>query len=113
MLFMCVTTSVPAKGNETIKRRLEKGRMLPAGVTVLGEWAVLSGAGGFMLVESKDPKALLEAVRASGDVARIEAFPVINAGEVLPQSRQTSKKKKLPKECVRVERAAGQGFAAF
>ena len=70
MLFMCVTTSEPVNGNETMRKRLEKGRMFPGGVKVLGEWTVLSGAGGFMLVESNDPKALMDAARAWADVAK-------------------------------------------
>ena len=81
MLFMCVTTSEPVNGNETMRKRLEKGRMFPGGVKVLGEWTVLSGAGGFMLVESNDPKALMDAARAWADVAKIEPFPVISAGK--------------------------------
>ena len=86
MLFMCVTTSQPVHRSETMQRRLEKARMFPAGAKVLGEWTVRSGAGAFMLVESKDPKALMDAARAWADVAKIEAFPVINAEEVFPKT---------------------------
>ena len=114
MLFMCVTTSEPVNGNETMRKRLEKGRMFPGGVKVLGEWTVLSGAGGFMLVESNDPKALMDAARAWADVAKIEPFPVIGAGEVLPkkQPRQASEEHGLRKEAVQAERVAEEGFAA-
>ena len=77
MLYMTIFTWEPDKRNEVIKRRSEKGGMVPQGMKLLGEWTAISGGQVFRLVDSEDPKAGLQAVLAWSDLGKIEMFPVI------------------------------------
>ena len=77
MLYMTIFTWEPDKRNEVIKRRSEKGGMIPQGMKLLGEWTDISGGRVFRLVDLEDPKAGLQAVLAWSDLGKIEMFPVI------------------------------------
>ena len=46
--------------DEGIARFLKTGGMPPKGATLLGRWTRLDLSGGFVLLESDDPKALAE-----------------------------------------------------
>jgi hypothetical protein len=74
---MIIFTWEPDKRNEIIKRRSEKGGMIPQGMKLLGEWTDISGGRVFRLVDLEDPKAGLQAVLAWSDLGKIEMFPVI------------------------------------
>ena len=77
MLFMSIFTYEPEKRDEVIKRRAEKGAMIPEGMKVLGEWSDTSGGRVFRLVEMDDPKVGLAASLAWSDLGKIEIVPVI------------------------------------
>ena len=77
MLYMTIFTWEPDKRNEVIKRRSEKGGMVPQGMKILGEWTAISGGRVFRLVDSEDPKAGLQGVLAWSDLGKIEMIPVL------------------------------------
>ena len=81
MLFMYIITWEPAQRAEVIKRRAEKGAMIPEGMKPIGEWVDLSGGRAFRLVEVDDPKVALAAAVPWVDVAKLEAVPVMEAEE--------------------------------
>jgi hypothetical protein len=55
MIFLNIYKIKEGKRDETIKRRLEKGRAEPKGVKILGEWTALDGSGGYLLFEMDKP----------------------------------------------------------
>jgi len=81
MLFMSIFTYEPEKRDEVIKRRAEKGAMIPEGMKVLGEWSDTSGGRVFRLVEMDDPKVGLAASLAWSDLGKIEIVPVMATEE--------------------------------
>ena len=83
MLFMSIYTFEPAKRNEIIKRRTERGTALREGVKVIGEWTDLGGSRGFLLIEAEDPKVLMAGTLAWSDLMEIESVPVIQTEEVM------------------------------
>ncbi len=91
MLFMTIYTWEPGQRNEMVKRRLQKGRLIPEGVKVLGEWTDLGGGRGFLLIEANDPKALMLGSRAWSDLMKMEAIPVIDTEESMKLARREAK----------------------
>ena len=81
MLFMSIFTYEPEKRDEVIKRRAEKGAMIPEGMKVIGEWSDTSGGRVFRLVEMDDPKIGLAASLAWSDLGKIEIVPVMATEE--------------------------------
>jgi len=79
MLFMSISTWAPDKRDEILKRRMEKGSMVPDGVKVIGEWVDLGGSRNFVLYESDDPKALAQWGLAWNDLVRDETAVVMDA----------------------------------
>ena len=91
MLFMIIYTWEPGQRNEVVKRRMQKGRLIPEGVKVLGEWTDLGGGRGFLLVESNDSKALMSGSRAWLDLMKMEAVPVMDTEESMKLARREAK----------------------
>jgi len=91
MLFMTIYTWEPGQRNEIVKRRLQKGRLIPEGVKVLGEWTDLGGGRGFLLVEANDPKAIMLGSRAWLDLMKMEAVPIIDTEESMKLARRETK----------------------
>ena len=83
MLYMTIFTYEPDKRNEVMKRRLEKGPMIPQGMQVIGEWSALSGGRVFRLVRVENPIAAMAAVGAWSDLGKYEIVPVIESEEAL------------------------------
>lgn len=83
MLYMSIFTFNPEKRDEAVKRRTEKGAMVPEGVTVLGEWSSIGGGRVFRLVEIADARAGFAASFAWSDLGKIEHVPVMETEEVL------------------------------
>lgn len=81
MLFMSIFIYEPEKRDEVIKRRAEKGAMIPEGMKVLGEWSDTSGGRVFRLVEMDDPKVGIAASLAWSDLGKIEIVPVMATEE--------------------------------
>jgi hypothetical protein len=90
MLFMAIYVWEPGQSNELVKRRIEKG-MLREGLKELGEWTVVGGGIGFLLVESKDPKAFISGSMPLGDHMAMEVFPVIETGEMMKVAKRQAK----------------------
>ena len=84
MQFMTVFTYEPAHRNEVIKRRLESGAAMPAGLKKLGEWSYVGSGKVFTLVEVTDPMAAFEATRAWSDLGKLEMYPVLETERILP-----------------------------
>lgn len=91
MIFMTIYTWEPGNRNEIIKRRIQKGRLIPDGVKVLGEWTDLGGGRGFLLVEANDPAALMLGARAWLDLMKMEAVPVMDTEESMKLARREVK----------------------
>jgi len=78
MLFMNIYSWDQDKRDEIIKRRLEKGRMFPKGVKVIGEWTAIGRSMGCVLTEVDDPKLLAQANIAWSDILESDIFPVLD-----------------------------------
>jgi hypothetical protein len=78
MLFINAYTYDKEERDEIIKRRLEKGRMLPKGVKVVGEWTAVGHNMGFLVFEADDPKLVSEAVIAWSDILDSNVYLVLD-----------------------------------
>jgi hypothetical protein len=67
---------------EGIARFLETGGQPPAGAKLLGRWTRLDFSGGFVLVESDDPKALTEFALNWSDLMELQVIPVVEDQEL-------------------------------
>ncbi len=90
MLFMSIYTFEPARRNEIIKRRGERGIALREGVKVIGEWTDLGGSRGFLLIEAEDPKVIMEGTLAWSDLMEIQTVPVIQTEQVMELTKAHS-----------------------
>lgn len=91
MKFMLTFTLKPeAKGrDEAIARFKKTGGQPPKGVKLLGRWTAADFGGGFDLLESDDPKALVEFALMWSDLMELRLVPVVEdpeLGEVLQRS---------------------------
>lgn len=78
MLFVMTYSWDKEKRDEIIKRRLEKGRMVPSGVKILGEWTAIARRVGFMVMEADDPKLMVQGNMAWNDILDYDIFPVLD-----------------------------------
>ena len=85
MLFMAVFTFQPENRDEVIRRRAEKGPLVPKGMQVLGEWSYIGSGRVFRLIDVEDPAAAFEAATAWTDLGNLEVFPVVEVEKVLPE----------------------------
>jgi uncharacterized protein with GYD domain len=83
MLFMTIYTYSPENRDAVIKRRVEKGGLLPPGVKAVGEWSSTSGHKVFRIIDADDPKALMAATVAWSDLGNIESYSILPMDEVL------------------------------
>ena len=85
MMFMTVFTYPPERRDEVIKRRIDKGSMIPEGVKSLGEWSDMGGGRVFRLtdVATDDLKVLLAASRAWNDLGKVELVPVVETEQAI------------------------------
>jgi hypothetical protein len=75
--------------DEGIARFLKTGGQPPAGAKFLGRWTRLDFSGGYVLLESDNPKALTEFALAWSDLMALTIVPVIedqDLGEVLQRA---------------------------
>lgn len=85
MKFLVSWTLPPATFRPAVARFLEGGGMPPAGVTLIGRWHGMSGAG-CAVVETDDDKALYDWVAEWSEFLPMQTTPVLedaDAGEVL------------------------------
>ena len=83
MLFMTIYTWEPGNRDAVIKRRVEKGTLVPAGAKVISEWSSVTGHRVFRLIETEDPKAMMAATLAWSDLGKIESYAVMPMEDVL------------------------------
>lgn len=83
MLFMTIFTYEPERRNEVLKRRLEKGSLVPQGMRVVGEWSDIGGGRVFRLVQVESPAAAVSAAGAWSDLGKYEIVPVMDSEEAL------------------------------
>lgn len=83
MFFMTIFTYEPSNRTEVLRRRMEQGDMVPAGMTVHAEFSAIGGGKVFRIVEVDDEKLALQAVTAWADLGHIEIIPVINTEEAM------------------------------
>ena len=83
MLFMTVYTYEPEYREAVIKKRAEKGGLVPPGVKILGEWSAVTGGRVFRLIEADDVRALLAASHPWADLGKVESYPVMPVDDVI------------------------------
>jgi hypothetical protein len=71
-----------ATQNEGIARFLKTGGQPPPGARLLGRWTRLDFSGGYVLLESDDPKALTEFALGWSDLMALEIVPVLEDQEL-------------------------------
>jgi hypothetical protein len=83
MLFMMVYTYEPQNREAVIKKRTEKGQIVPQGLKIVGEWSALAGGRVFRLIEGDDPRAILAGANPWADLGKIEVHPVMPTEDVI------------------------------
>ena len=83
MLFMTIFKYEPQNRDEVVKRRAEKGGMVPEGMKVLGEWSCVKSGLVFRLAETDDSAAMMGATFAWSDLGTVEIHPVLETEEVM------------------------------
>ncbi|MBI2186818.1 MAG: DUF3303 family protein [Acidobacteria bacterium] len=76
--------------DEGIARFLKTGGMPPKGATLLGRWTRLDLSGGFVLLESDDPKALAEFGLMWNDLMSLSIAPVAEDAELADVLQRTT-----------------------
>jgi hypothetical protein len=90
MQFILTFTLPPATRDAAMARFLETGGQSPPGVRLLGRWTQLDLCGGFVLLESDDPKALTAFAHGWSDVLELTLAPVLedqDLADVLKRAR--------------------------
>jgi len=85
MKFICRYSWVPDKEtqDEAIRRFRGSGGQPPAGAKLLGRWTQADFMGGFVLLESDDPKALTQFSLMWSDLMELEIVPVLEDAELV------------------------------
>ncbi len=83
MLFMTVYKYEPQNREAIIKKRAEKGPLIPQGVKILGEWSAIAGGKVFRLMETDDSRAMLTAAHPWADLGKIKVYPVMPTDDVI------------------------------
>jgi hypothetical protein len=83
MLFMTVYTYGPGNREAVIKKRAEKGGLVPPGVKIIGEWSAVTGGRVFRLLEAENERALLAAAHPWADLGQVESYPVMSVDDVI------------------------------
>jgi len=84
MKFMLTFTLKPEiRGrDEAIRRFKQTGGQPPAGAKLLGRWTTADFSGGFDLLESEDPKALVRFALMWSDLMELRIVPVLEDAEL-------------------------------
>ncbi len=77
MRFMIVRTWEPHESAEIAERRMEKGRMTPEGIKVLGEWLATDGGTQFLLMEADSNMPSWKWCLSWGDLGKNRSFHVV------------------------------------
>jgi hypothetical protein len=71
------------KQTEAIRRFKETGGQPPQGAKLLGRWIHADFSGGIVLMESEDPKALMEFGLMWSDVMTLKFIPVVEDEDLI------------------------------
>lgn len=93
MRFMLTFTLKQESRDTAIARFLESGGLPGAGARLLGRWTRQDLAGGFVLLESEDPKALAAFARDWSDVCDLALAPVLEDAELSEVLKGASRRK--------------------
>jgi len=77
MKFIGIGTWEPQHRDAYASKRMEKGRMLPEGIKVIGEWLDVSGGRQIILFEADSAMDCFMWANHWNKIASIESFPVI------------------------------------
>ena len=93
MKFIVTFSMKPeARGrDEAIARFKATGGQPPAGAALLGRWIAADFSGGFVLLESNDPKALTEFSLMWSDVMELRVVPVIEDADFVDVLQRTGR----------------------
>lgn len=82
MRFMLAFTLKQESRNTALARFLETGAAPGPGAKLLGRWTRQDLAGGFVLLESEDPRALAAFARDWSDVCDLSLSPVVEDADL-------------------------------
>ena len=88
MHFMTIYTYEPARKNEIVKRRKERGPVLPEGIKVIGEWSHAGGGRGFIVFEAQDAKVMDAPISAWIDLIKFETLPITEPEEAMKLAKK-------------------------
>jgi hypothetical protein len=93
MKFMLTFSIKPeSKGrDEAIARFKKTGGQPPNGAKLLGRWTRADFSGGYDLLETDDPKTLMEFALMWSDVMELLIVPVLEDGEVAEALKRSGK----------------------
>ena len=84
MKVMVVWTLLPGSAVESVDKFLAGDAATPEGVTLLGRWHRMDGAGGYTLYETNQPIQVFRAVVRWADLIEFETHVVLEDGEIGP-----------------------------
>ena len=84
MKVMIVWTLLPGSAAESVEKFLAGDAATPEGVTLLGRWHRMDGAGGYTLYETNQPTQVFRAIVRWADLIEFEAHVVMEDGEIAP-----------------------------
>ncbi len=93
MKFMLTFTLKSETRDTAFARFLKTGAQPSKGATLLGRWPRQDLAGGFVLLDSNDPKALSAFARDWSDVCDLALHPVVEDAELAEVLQAGGKKK--------------------
>jgi hypothetical protein len=96
MKFILTFTFPAETRDEAIGRFLEAGGQPPAGVKLLGRWTQLDLCGGFVLLESEDPKALTAFAHGWSDLLELTMAPVLEDQDLVEVLRRAEEPPPAP-----------------
>jgi Domain of unknown function (DUF3303) len=81
MLFMSVATWKSENRDEILKRRAEKGSMVPDGVKAIGEW--IGGPYVIRVFETDDQNDILMGTLSWNDIFDVTVYPAFDVEEMM------------------------------
>ncbi len=77
MRFILIGTWDPQQQEKVVTKRLENGRLVPKGITILNEWLDASGGRSIWLIEADSARECFKWSLHWSNLCRFEMFPVV------------------------------------
>lgn len=77
MKFISIATWESQQRDDYASKRMEKGRMAPEGIKVLGEWLDVSGGRQIILYEANSAMNCFNWANRWNKIVTVETFPVL------------------------------------